>query len=110
MKNKEIYLAVAAVAATILVYGLYKRSKNKPDLVAAAVAPVVDVVAPYTIQVINDPNNGVYLVLNGEKFGFMSEKAFTAYGYTAPKMVAKEVADAIPSKGFINDDGKLVRS
>lgn len=104
-KKKLLFVAVAGVAVLGLVMFLMKR-KNGSTLTMAETV----VVPPYAIQVTGDPTKAVYLVVDGLKSAFVNEKAFTNYGYMTPKMVSQAEADAIPTKGFVEESGKLNRA
>jgi|688.fasta_scaffold00522_17 hypothetical protein len=91
MDNKKIIIGVGAVVLLGVVY--YMMTKKK---------------APYTIQWKGDPTGAVFVVINGKKYGFISGKAFDAYGRSEPKSVTKEEVDAIPSGGRVDELGKVV--
>jgi len=105
MDNKKIIIGVGAVALLGVVYYMMTKKKDSVDVITATttVAPI----APYTIQWKGDPTGAVFVVIDGKKYGFSSEKAFTAYGYSTPKSVTKEEVDAIPVGGWVDELGKV---
>lgn len=110
MKTSKIILGVGVVALLGVGYYMMKKKKGTVENVIGDVVPTTTVteVLPYTIQWKADPTGAVQLVKGGKKYGFMSEKAFKAYGYTEPKSVTKEEVDAIPTGGFVNEEGKVM--
>jgi hypothetical protein len=108
MNKKNIIYGVGAVALLGVVYYAMKKKKDSVSTIDMATTMVE--VAPYSIQWKDDPTGGVYIVENGKKYAFISEKAFVNYGYSVPKLVTKEELDAIPSSGFVDESGKVIKN
>lgn len=111
MDNKKIIMGVGAVALLGVVYYMIKKKKGASDSNVVNVAPTnvsVANVPAYTIQWKEDPTNAVFLVIKGTKYGFMSPKAFDAYGRSEPKSVTKAELDAIPTVGYIDETGEEI--
>lgn len=108
MNKKNIIYGVGAVALLGVIYYAMKKKKDSVDTTGMATTMVE--VAPYSIQWKDDPTGAVYIVENGKKYAFMSEKAFVAYGYSVPKLVTKEELDAIPNAGFVDESGKVINN
>ena len=115
MKNKKIIMGVGAVALLGVVYYMMKKKKatsnsnviTNNETIAPTKVSVANIPA-YTIQWKEDPTKAVFLVVKGEKFGFMSPKAFDAYGRSEPKSVTKSELDAIPTVGFVDETGEEI--
>jgi hypothetical protein len=105
MENKKIIIGVGAVALLGVVYYMMTKKKDSVDVITATttVAPI----APYTIQWKEDPTGAVFVVIDGKRYGFMSSKAFDAYGRSEPKLVTKEEVLAIPAGGWVDETGKV---
>ena len=106
MEDKKIIIGVGVVALLGVGYYMMKKKKVEETIIVETLAPI----APYTIQWKADPTGAVFVVINGKKFGFMSPKAFDAYGRSEPKSVTKEEVDAIPSGGWVDELGKVNQS
>ena len=107
MDNKKIIIGVGVVALLGVVYYMMKKKKVAGTSMEEIVTAIVPI-APYTIYWKGDPT--VFVVIDGKKYGFTSEKAFTAYGYITPKLVTKEEVDSIPSGGYVSQDGKVIKN
>lgn len=105
MENKKIIIGVGAVALLGVAYYMMKKKKGAVDVITATTT--VTPIAPYTIQWKADPTGAVHVVIDGKKYGFMSGKAFDAYGRSEPKSVTKEEVDAIPTGGWVDETGKV---
>lgn len=107
MENStKIKIGIGVVA--LLGVGYYIMKKNKTVVNTLTDKTTVVEVAPYTIAWLDDPTKGVYVVIKGKKYPFVSEKAFVAYGYSAPKSVTKAELDLIPKGGFVSEEGKVI--
>jgi len=106
MDNKKIILGVGVLALIGVTYYIMKKKKGAVENILTDTTTVAPI-APYTIQWKADPTGAVHLVKGGKKYGFMSEKAFKAYGYIEPKSVTKEEVDAITTGGFVDEEGKV---
>lgn len=98
------------IVSGLLLYGYWRKKKMATvtaPVVPVAGAAVIEPVKPYTIQITGDKTNAVYLVVDGLKSAFVSEAALLKYGYMQPTMVTQAQADAIPSKGWVGEDGKI---
>lgn len=106
MDNKKIIIGVGVLALAGVGYYMMKKKKGAVENVSTTTTTVTEI-APYTIQWKADPTGAVHLVKGGKKYGFMSEKAFKAYGYIEPKSATKDEVDAIPTGGFVDEEGKV---
>ena len=116
-KNKKLLIAVG-----LLVLGggfFYLRNKNKKaktsNLGGGASTVTLNPTYPSGLNEKDsitlgsiDPSGGVYVLISGKKYPFVSEKANLAFGWTQPKVVSKADFDLIPTGGFVGEDGKVV--
>jgi hypothetical protein len=107
IENKKIIIGVGVVAVLIVAYYMMKKKKSAVENVLTDITTVTEI-APYTIQWKADPTGAVHLVKGGKKYGFMSPKAFDAYGRSEPKSATKEEVDAIPIGGYVDEQGKVM--
>jgi hypothetical protein len=118
LKDKKILVGGILVLAIVAYFYIAKKKKDN-DLSITSTTPsgnsssteTTPIKDNYTISLGSvDPTNAVYLVLGGKKYAFISEIAFTNYGYTVPEVITKADFDLIPSGGFVNTDGTVVKA
>ena len=107
MDNKKIIIGVGVLALAGVGYYMMKKKKGAVENVSTTTTTVTEI-APYTIAWSDDPTKGVFVVIKGKKYPFVSEKAFVTYGYSAPKSVTKAELDLIPKGGFVSEEGKVI--
>jgi hypothetical protein len=119
-KNKKILIVVGLLVLGGFLYFRNKKAKaNKVSGNLANTSSMGDLTSVYPTglkekDTVNlgsiDPTGAVYVLLSGKKYAFVSEKAFNAYGYKAPKTITKTQFDSIPNGGFVAEDGKVVNN
>jgi hypothetical protein len=112
LKDKK-FLIAGLVLAGVVVAVLYAKKKQK-DLTTAttnletATEPMAK--DNFTVSLgSTDPTGAVFLILGGKSHPFLSEKAFTNYGYTVPTIITKSELETYPSGGFVNEEGKVIQ-
>jgi hypothetical protein len=118
LKDKKVLIGGLVLLGVVGYYFMTKKKKSeetvlsKPDstgnITTGSTTPKEDNYAVTLGKV--DPTGAVYLVLGEKKYPFISEKAWVAYGYSAPKTITKAQLDAIANGGFVNNDGKIVKA
>lgn len=103
--NKKILLGVAGLA----IAGYFFRDKlfgNSTGTVGSSTAAID---RGYSVTYPGAPNGAVWQVINGKKFAYVSEAAYTAFqnlgGTPFSQSTAAEV-EAIPVGGFVDSDGR----
>jgi hypothetical protein len=112
LKNKKVLVGGLVLLGIVGYFFLFKKKKvTEIDLPSTAETPTASIEDNYAVTLGSvDPTGGVWLVLGGKKYGFISETAWTTYGYTVPKVITKEALDLIPDGGFVDNEGKIVKS
>jgi lipopolysaccharide export system protein LptC len=109
-RNKKILILGLVVFAGLAYFYMQKKSK-KNTLVESPEVNTLPVKDNYTVTVDSPGSTGaVYLVLGGKKYPFISEKAFTNYGYSKPEVITSAELEAIKTGGFVSEDGKVIAS
>ena len=120
MKNKKLIIGILAL--TVIGAGYYfwikkKKGENmgmttQDTVLSSASLPLTPATttekSKEIVQWLADPTNGVFVIVDGKKYGFMNEKAFTNYGYSIPKAITEIELKAIPSGGFVDETGKII--
>jgi len=120
LKNKKVL--IGGILA-LVVLGYFYMAKKKKDLLLASSdnatngASSIDATTTstikdnYTVTLGSvDPTGAVFLVLGGKKYAFVDELAFKNYGYIAPEVITKANLDLIPIGGFVDTQGKIVKT
>jgi hypothetical protein len=108
-KNKKlIALGVLVVGFAVFMFLQSKKKKNE-TLTPADAPPILR--NNYTVTLGSvDPTGAVFVILDGKKYPFVSEKAFVNYGYKVPDVITKEELDSFTTGGFVSEDGKVIKS
>lgn len=122
MKNKNLIIGAIVLALAGVGFYMWKKKQNPPlmDMTSipettvgtppASTPPATTPPSTDIVQWLADPTKGVFVIIDGKKYGFMSEKAFTNYGYSIPKSITEAELKAIPSGGFVDETGKVIKN
>lgn len=127
MKNKNLIIGVIALGLVGVGFYMWKKKQNKPQMDTTSIPerfveehqivppPAITPPASTTpstdiVQWLADPTKAVFVIIDGKKYGFMSEKAFVSYGYSIPRTITEEELKAIPSGGFVDENGKVIKN
>jgi hypothetical protein len=127
MKNKNLIIGVIALGLVGVGFYMWKKKQNKPPMDTTSIPETIAGTPPAStppastppasttpstdiVQWLADPTKAVFVIIDGKKYGFMSEKAFVSYGYSIPRTITEEELKAIPSGGFVDENGKVIKN
>jgi hypothetical protein len=120
--NKKLIIGVIALGLGGVGFYMWKKKQNQPLMDTSSISETIIGTPPTSttststtpstdiVQWLEDPTKGVFVIIDGKKYGFMSEKAFANYGYSIPKSITEAELNAIPSAGFVDEDGKVIKN